>query len=341
MAITRRRTTALLGSLTALTLAFAACSPSDSEDGNVQGTSSSPVDAANAELPTVEAAPPELPVTFRGDDGRDIVVESLDSVFVLDDATMEIMAALGLEEHIGIAPEATAVEEYASNADHRVTATGSGQMTVEGVVAMEPTLMIGTNMRRQAEIVEKLQDAEVPATLINLSQSPPEKIRKTAALLGVPDAGEKLAAQVTDQFDEAEKFAAGVDDADRPRVMALSSSGAGDSGNTTAAGAETATDVIIRQAGAINTGAETGLVRNQAVTAEGIIAAAPEIIIVKESEIEQLGGVDGIWEEVAGLTGTPAEEERRLIIMKDMQLTGGGVSAGVGVLNLQAALFKQ
>src|SRR5699024_5156844 len=164
----------------------------------------------NAEVPTVDAPEPKLPVEFTGDDDVDIEVSSLDRVLVLDDATMEIMDSLGMAEHVGIAPETSLVEDVADNAEERITTAGRGSLTVEGVVALDPTLVIGTSMRRHAEVVEGLQDAGIPATLIDGTQLAPEKIQKTAALLGVPEAGEELAEQVQEQFDEAETKLEGV-----------------------------------------------------------------------------------------------------------------------------------
>lgn len=293
---------------------------------------------ADGQVPSVQAADPQLPVTFTGDGGAEIEVTSLDRVLVLDDATMEIMQALGHGDLIGIAPETSLIEDVAAQAEERITTAGRGSLTVEGVVALEPTLVIGTSMRRHADVIAGVQAAGIPATLIDSSQEAPDKIRKTAELLGVPESGEELAAQVQEQFDQADAALEGVEE--RPRVMILSSSGAGDSGNTTAAGEETPAHQIIVNAGGLNTGAESGLDRYQAITAEGLVAAAPEVIVVAASEIDDLGGEEGIWNQVDGLSGTPAAAAQTLVVMDDMQLKGGAVSAGLGILSLQAQLHS-
>ncbi|MGO1972700.1 MAG: heme/hemin ABC transporter substrate-binding protein [Propionibacteriaceae bacterium] len=303
--------------------------------GEAPGTSTSSGGPA-ADVPSVDAPAPQLPVTFTGDDDVEVEVSSLDRVLVLDDATMEIMDALGMADTIGIAPETSLIEDVAAHAEERITTAGRGSLTVEGVVALEPTLVIGTSMRRHADVIAGLQDAGIPATLIDDTQLAPEKISTTAALLGVPEAGEELAGMVQVQFDQAAAYLEGVEA--RPRVLILSSSGAGDSGNTTAAGKATPAHQLIVQAGGLNTGAESGLDRYQSITAEGLIAAAPEVIVVAAAEVDDLGGEDGIWDQVQGLSGTPAAASQSLIVMEDMQLKGGGISAGVGILDLQAQL---
>lgn len=323
----------------ALLVALAGCGSGATTAGQTPAeTSPTRTDGSGpaAEVPSVDAGAPQLPVTFIGDDDVEIEVASLDRVLVLDDATMEVMDALGMAEAIGVAPETSLIEDVAAHAEERITTAGRGSLTVEGVVALEPTLVIGTSMRRHADVIAGLQDAGIPATLIDGTQLAPDNIRKTAAVLGVPTAGEDLAGQVEEQFDEAAANLEGIEG--RPRVMILSSSGAGDSGATTAAGKATPAHQVVVQAGGLNTGAESGLDRYQSITAEGLAAAAPEVIVVAASEVDDLGGQDGIWDQIQGLGGTPAAATQSLIVMEDMQLKGGGVSAGVGILDLQTQL---
>lgn len=294
---------------------------------------------AQVAAPTVEPGKPELPVTFTSDDGVEVTVTSLDRVLVLDDATIEIAHALGVGDAIAAAPDVSLVEDLARQADDRITTAGRGALTVEGVVALKPTLVIGSNMRRHEDVVTGLRDVGVPAVLIDTSQPAPDKIRKTAEVFGVAETGKKLADAVQEQIDQAETRHKDVAAADRPRVMVLSSSGAGDSGATTAAGESTPAHETIVAAGGVNTGAESGLDRYQSITAEGLIASRPEVIIVAASELDDLGGKDGIWSNVSGLSATPAAESKSLIVLDDRLIKLSGVNSGKAVLTLQGALF--
>lgn len=322
----------------ALTLFVGGCS---AEPPAAQETDGEAVTAAPVTNPAVEPGTPELPVTFTSDDGEDVEVASLDRVLVLDDATIEIAHALGVGEAIAITPEESLLEELAGQAETRISTGGQGALTVEGIVALEPTLVIASNMRRHAELVTGLRDVGVPSVLIDTSQSAPDKIRKTGEVLGVTDTADELASEVQGQIDQAAENVADVPEEERPRVMVLSSSGAGDSGATTAAGKSTPAHEILVEAGAINTGAETGLDRYQVITAEGLIAAKPEVIVVAESEIEDLGGEDGIWETVPGLSGTAAAETESLIVLGDTEIKLSGVSTGRAILTLQSSLFPE
>src|SRR5699024_7184663 len=122
------------------------------------------------------------------------------------------------------------------------------------------------------------------------------------------------------------------------RVMVLSSSGAGDSGATTGAGEATPAHEVVVAAGGVDAGAECGLDRYQAVPAEGLVAAAPEVIGVAAGDVDDRGGEAGRWPPVSPLVGTPAEQGERLVVMEGMLIKGGAVSSGLGVLTLQAAL---
>lgn len=315
----------------AVVLTLSGCS---SEQPAQPSAATATADTVQAQVPTVEAASPTLPVTFSGDDGATVTIESLDRVVVLDDATLEIAHALGVGDSISATPSVSIVEHLASQADSRFKTTGN--LTVEGIVSMEPTLVIGSNIKRHGELVADLRAVGVTAVMIDTSQPAPDKLRKTGTVFGLPEQGEALAAAVQEQYDEASALLDGV--ADRPRVMVLSSSGAGDSGATTAAGASTPANQIITNAGGLNTGAETGLDRYQSITAEGLVAAAPEIIVVADSELDTLGGAEGIWQTVPGLSGTPAGQDENLIVLEDVQLKSAGLSSGVGVLTLLSAL---
>nr|WP_246308713.1 ABC transporter substrate-binding protein [Kineosphaera limosa] len=319
-----------------MALVVSGCSAGPPEAG---GVATSVASRAPISAPTAAPGTPKVPVTVTSDDSAQVEVASLERVLVLDDATIEIAHALGVGDKIAIAPQESLVPELADQAGTRIATAGQGALTVEGIVAFEPTLVVASNMRRHADLVTGLRKVSVPAVLIDTSQPAPDKIRKTAAVFGVAATGDQLATEVQAQIQQAAEKVNDVPEAQRPRVMMLSSSGAGDSGQTTAAGKSTPVHEIITMAGGINAGAEAGLDRFQSITAEGLIAARPEVIVVAQSELDDLGGHDGIWAKIPGLSGTPAAEKKSLIVMEDVQVRMSGVSTGVSALTLQSALY--
>ncbi|WP_257159423.1 heme/hemin ABC transporter substrate-binding protein [Corynebacterium cystitidis] len=330
----------ILGASTALALALSmvACSndaePSNSSDPSSTSSTTSATDGSSTEQSSESNAGGH---TFTGDDGNEITVESTERILVLDDATVDILEALEMNDSIAFAPESTMVKDKVSAAE--LFPAGKGAVTVEGVIEMNPSLVIGTNMRRHADLISGLQDAGIPATLIDASQPAPDIITKTATVVGKEEEGTELAKSVEEDIKQAEKNASDI--SEKKRVMVLSSRGAGDSGNTTAAGQQTPAHQIVEAAGGINTGAESGLDRYQTITGEGLAAAAPDVIVVSDDEIDDLGGEDGIWDHVDGLAGTPAAENKALVVMPHGLIARASVNTGKAALELQEALYPE
>src|SRR5699024_3821287 len=176
----------------------------------------------------------------------------------------------------------------------------------------------------------------IPATLIDTSRDAPEKILRTAELLELPQAEEELAGLAQEPCDRAAAALEG--EAEQPREQVLCSHRAGDSCATTGACEATPAHEVVVAAGGVNAGAESGLDRYQAVTADGLVAAAPEVSVVAAGEIDDIGGEDGIWTQVSGLVGTPAEQEERLVVMEDMLFKCGAISSVFVVMTLLASL---
>lgn len=84
-----------------------------------------------------------------------------------------------MTDAIGVAPENSLIEDVAARVEKRITTAGRGSLTVEGVVALKRTLVIATNMRRHADVIAGLQDAGIPATLIDGTQLAPRSTRQT------------------------------------------------------------------------------------------------------------------------------------------------------------------
>jgi iron complex transport system substrate-binding protein len=165
-------------------------------------------------------------------------------------------------------------------------------------------------------------------------QPAPDKVRKVAAALGVAEAGNALAAQVQAQLGEAAAIAASSKV--HPRVIHLSATGAG--GAPTVAGADSASGKLIGLAGGVNIGTEAGVANYSALSNEGVVAAAPEVILVTENDLQLFGGEAGLWRAYPTLKQTPAGAANRVWVMPDVQLKAASVGSGSGAVALAKAL---
>jgi iron complex transport system substrate-binding protein len=89
-------------------------------------------------------------------------------------------------------------------------------------------------------------------------------------------------------------------------------------------------DSLIQALGGVDVAAEIGWEGMRPVTDEGLIAAAPDIIIMMSGGLDSVGGVDGLLERLPAVALTPAGRHRRIVDMDDRDiLSFGPITAGV------------
>ncbi len=288
---------------------------------------------AGTDVPQAVPASPRLPASVRSDDGADVVVDDIARVIAGGDDVIAVMEALGLAGSVYAAPLRSATEAGRNAPRQFLFNRNTG---VEGVLSLDASLFIGNSLRRHAQsgLAEKLRAAGLDAVVIDDLQPVPEKVRKIGATLGLSPQAEVLATQVEDQIARAR--AVGESHPRKPRVIHVSASGAG--GRPTVGGADNAASALIRLAGGINIGDEAGVANYSELSPEGVVASAPEVILVSENDLELFGGEAGLWKSYPTLRLTPAGQANRVWVMPDIQLKSTSIASGTGALALAEAL---
>jgi len=286
---------------------------------------------AGTDVPSSANLTPVLPVTVVSDDGEQVTVKDASRIVAGGDDVIAVIEALGMGAQVYAAPLRSATEAGRKAPKQFLFNRTTG---VEGVLSLEGTLFLGNSLRRHTELAKKLRGAGEAAVVIDDLQPAPDKLRKVAAALGVAAAGDALAAQVQAQLDEAARIAAASKV--HPRVIHLSATGAG--GAPTVAGADSASGKLIALAGGVNIGTEAGVANYSALSNEGVVAAAPEVILVTENDLQLFGGEAGLWKAYPTLKQTPAGAANRVWVMPDVQLKAASVGSGSGALALAKAL---
>jgi len=286
---------------------------------------------AGTDVPSSANLTPVLPVTVVSDDGEQVTVKDASRIVAGGDDVIAVIEALGMGGQVYAAPLRSATEAGRNAPKQFLFNRTTG---VEGVLSLEGTLFLGNSLRRHTELAKKLRGAGEAAVVIDDLQPAPDKLRKVAAALGVAAAGDTLAAQVQAQLDEAARIAAASKV--HPRVIHLSATGAG--GAPTVAGADSASGTLIALAGGVNIGTEAGVANYSALSNEGVVAAAPEVILVTENDLQLFGGEAGLWKAYPTLKQTPAGAANRVWVMPDVQLKAASVGSGSGALALAKAL---
>ncbi|MFL9581934.1 heme/hemin ABC transporter substrate-binding protein [Stenotrophomonas sp. AB1(2024)] len=286
---------------------------------------------AGTDVPSSTNLTPVLPVTVTSDDGEQVTVKDASRIVAGGDDVIAVIEALGMGAQVYAAPLRSATEAGRKAPRQFLFNRTTG---VEGVLSLEGTLFLGNSLRRHTELAKKLRGAGEAAVVIDDLQPAPDKVRKVAAALGVAEAGNALAAQVQAQLDEAAAIATASKV--HPRVIHLSATGAG--GAPTVAGADSASGKLIGLAGGINIGTEAGVANYSALSNEGVVAAAPEVILVTGNDLQLLGGEAGLWKAYPTLKQTPAGAANRVWVMPDVQLKAASIGSGSGAVALAKAL---
>ena len=193
------------------------------------------------------------------------------------------------------------------------------------MAAFAPTVLLATGTAGPPEALDDMRRLGYPLIILPNESTPTgagEKIRAVAFALGVPERGAKLAEDLDAAI--AEATAPRANRENRPRVVALYVRG------TTAQlvlGESLNTHWLIEAAGGVDISAEMGIDDTAPISAEAILAAAPDVILVPLAGLESVGGVDGLLE-IGGLGQTPAGLNRRVLAYDDQLMLGNGPRTG-------------
>lgn len=245
----------------------------------------------------------------------------------------EIIYALGKQDRL-VARDTTST--YPEGAQALPNVGYVRALSPEGVLAMNPGLILAEADAGPPETLELLREAEVPLVLITdapTSEGIAAKIRAVGEALGVEDAAGRLADEVTTQMQAVAKRAAEVPEASRKRVLfVLSLQG----GRILAAGNDTEASSVIELAGAVN--ALDGFSGYKPVSEEAVIASAPDFILMMDRRGAGMAD-DAAVLSVPAFAATPAGQEMALIRMDGQYLLGFGPRTAQAVTELAERIY--
>lgn len=231
-------------------------------------------------------------------------------------ALTEIVYALGAEDRL-VGRDSTSV--YPPEALALPDVGYLRALPAEGVLSLEPTLVIAEDDAGPPAVLEQIRLAGTPLEIVSDDHSMEgvaRKVETVAALLGCSDEGVALAATIRA---EAAALAEAVAAApSRPRVLFLLNIG---QGAPMGGGANTSADGIIALAGGSN--AAAGMEGYKPLSAEAAIAAQPEVILMAAGSVEALGGREAVLA-LPQVAHTEAGANGRLVVMDGLLLLGFG-----------------
>ncbi len=246
----------------------------------------------------------------------------------LSSAITEILASLGQEDKI-VGVDVTST--YPKNIKETAQDLGHVRsISLENVIALQPTLVLASDKDLNPELIGKLQEANIQVKTIHQEQSiegTKQFIKDIAMAIG--DTGyTSLIEKIDADFAEVISFET------KPKVLFIYARGAG---TLMVAGKNTPMEKIISIAGGEN--AVNDFEDFKPLTPEALIQSNPDYILLFEKGLESLGGIDGVLQ-IQGINQINAGKNKKIITMDGAMLSGFGPRVGQAAKELNQLISK-
>lgn len=279
-----------------------------------------------------QAAVADVTITDAG--GREITVTDTSRIVSIGGDVTEILYDLNQQDKI-IAVDSTS--QFPAEALQEKEEIGYMRaLSAEGVLSVNPTLIIASAGSGPPEVVKLLKSSSVPYVEVEDETSPEavaEKVRFVAKVVGAETEGEALARQVEDDFATLAEQRKRITDPVRALfILSIQN------GKATVAGKGTSADAILTLAGAEN--AAGNVVAYKPVSNEAAMELAPDAIVTMAHGGPQANSLEDI-KSVQGLDTTPAVKNNRVVRMDGLYLLGFGPRAAAAARDLMGRLYPQ
>jgi len=263
--------------------------------------------------------------------GKVVLVEDTSRIVSLGGAVTEIVFALGFgEKVVGVDASSSypeAVNDIAKVSYHR-------RLSAEGIISLAPTLIIATTEAGPPEVIQQLRSAGV--TILILPHEPTvkctiEKIQIIGSALNKGKEAAEIIGRINKDLIQVKSL--NKRQIDKQKVIFIYARG---QGNLMVAGKETAANTMVELAGAVNAVQEYE--GYKPLTAEAVVAAAPDVILLMESGLLSIGGAEKIWS-IPGISLTPAGKSKRYQAIDGLRFLGFGPRVTQAALELNRLLY--
>ncbi|MFF5625145.1 hemin ABC transporter substrate-binding protein [Microbacterium sp. NPDC012755] len=292
--------------------------------------------------PVSDETAPKLPVTVTDSEGREVTVTDADRILPIDisGTISSTVFALGLGDRVVGRDSST---DFPGTEELPVVTKSGHTLNAEAILELAPTVVLTDTTIGPKEVRQQLRDAGIAVVVISSDRrldTTDELVTEIAAALGVPSRGNALIERLDAGLDDAITEIAEVTPAaesDRARMLFLYVRG---SANVYYIfGEDSGADSLIDAVGGIDVAGEIGWQGMKPMTAEALVEAQPDVIVMMTDGLESVGGVDGLIERIPAVAQTPAGAHRRVIDMADTEVLSFGPRSADVVLAIARALY--
>lgn len=270
-------------------------------------------------------------ITVHDARNRDVTIADPARIVSIGGAITEILYALGFEDRLA-GVDTTSLYPAAALRD-KPNVGYMRQLSAEGVLGLNPSLVLAVQGSGPKETMDVLEAAKVPLVLVPeifSEQGLLDKIKLVGHAMGADKRAECLTAAVTDDLAQLRELRAKVTKPVRVMfVMSLLN------GRAMAAGQKTAANEIIAMAGGVN--AIDGYDGYKIISDEAIIAAKPDVVLSIARSKDSLDAEAVYLHPAFALT--PVVANKAFISMDGLYLLGFGPRTAAAARDLSVKLY--
>jgi len=247
----------------------------------------------------------------------------------LNGSVSEVLAAIGLEKNIA-GTDITSNYPAAMKAKPKVG--HNKNINAEGVMALQPDLIVGIKKEVTPALQAQFKAAGVKLLLVDQDYSvegTKKLIHSLADSLHAAAKGDSVIKVLEADLQKVKPVTA---QDKKPKVLFIYARG---TGTMMVGGTGTAVDKAIILAGGQN--AVTEFADYKPLTAEALVKANPDIILLFDSGLQSLGGPEGLAK-VQGVKETNAGKNKKIISMDGELLSSFGPRLGIAIQELAAKI---
>ncbi len=238
----------------------------------------------------------------------------------------EVLVNLGEEDNI-VGVDVTTT--YPASLTEKATNLGHVRsITIEPLLALQPTVIYASSKDVNPDLMKQIKEANITLHTINQEfsvEGTANLIKEVATSLNKENY-QPMVDEINNKIEKVMPFET------QPKVLFIYARGAG---NMMVAGQNTPLDAVINLAGGVN--AAQGFEDFKPLTPEALLEANPDVILMFESGLQSIGGVDGIMQ-IEGVAQTNAGKNKKVIAMDGQFLSGFSPRLGDAVLELNKQL---
>ena len=298
--------------------------------------------ADSALHPVAENPSATLPATVTDIQGTEVTISDTSRILALDvyGTLSRIVYELGLGDQI-VGRDTSST--FAEIADLPLVTPVGHDLAAEAILDLNPTVIITDTSLGPWDVLLQMREAGIPVVIVEPKRAVDNAgvlIQQVADALGVPEQGEALAARTTSDIEAKVAEIAEIapsDPDDQLRMVFLYVRG--QAGVYYMFGTGSGTDSLITALGGRDVATEIEWEGMRPLNDEGLIKAAPDLILMMTGGLESVDGVDGLLESFPALANTPAGQQRRIVDMADSSVLSFGPATADVLDALAVAIY--